>query len=123
MSNQHDALLGLELAARRLRVSACMVGQQSTVVEVNADAYRDLMAHMETATQVLAENNEKPPTAIGKVPHGRESMPCSCNGFCDRDGKITDNDRRAAGFACCIAAFVCRLCGKRYAGPVEDCHF
>lgn len=44
--------------------------------------------------------------------------PCPCNGYADRDDSVTPEELSlqtcGSSFACCVAAFVCRLCGKRF---------
>lgn len=68
---------------------------------------------------------------------GRElaAVPCQCGGYCDRVPCTQEemnehgcrSDRHKAETyerpACCARAFVCRVCGRRYAGSAESPDF
>jgi hypothetical protein len=59
------------------------------------------------------------------LPRGATGYPCDCNGYCDRvdcteeECKKHGCFRDSPGMECCAIAFVCRLCGKRWAGTRE----
>ena len=62
-------------------------------------------------------------TLLTEVELNRDTQgaPCTCNGFADRldDSEVTEQEIKsdlncARDYACCIAAFKCRLCSTRF---------
>lgn len=57
------------------------------------------------------------------LPRSATSAPCpNCNGYSD-EAECTDDEvaMQSCGrrYACCISAFVCRLCGTRFVARLE----
>lgn len=51
---------------------------------------------------------------------GVEGAPCDCGGYGDLVEMTPDEERRyGCSAGCCGAAFVCRICGNRWAGYTE----
>lgn len=61
---------------------------------------------------------------IDGLPRNELGAPCPhCNGYADA-GDITREEVKkyqtcGRSYACCVEAFVCRLCGKRFIGMLE----
>jgi hypothetical protein len=52
------------------------------------------------------------------LPRERDAVKCECGGYA---GLVdaTAEEMRLAGCDCCARAFVCIVCGQRYAGSAE----
>ena len=50
------------------------------------------------------------------------AVPCKCNGYCDSVEPTWEEEKKyGCGITrCCARAFVCRLCGARYAGSAPS---
>lgn len=63
--------------------------------------------------------------SLHSMPRDATGYPCKCGGYAGRvdntDEEILEEGcaRDKPGNECCARAFVCRLCGKRYAGSAE----
>lgn len=57
-----------------------------------------------------------------KIERDTKAVRCSCGGYCEREKATADEARKFGcgrdreNWECCVRAFVCVLCGKRYAG-------
>jgi hypothetical protein len=70
---------------------------------------------------------EKPVEVIvlpGRIKRETEGIPCpDCNGYCDETNCTKEEVKKyqtcGRMYACCLAAFVCRLCKKRIITALE----
>lgn len=62
----------------------------------------------------------------GDLPRGIHAIPCECGGYCDL---VRCNEAECTKYGCgrdtpprrcCAVAFVCRICGMRWAGTQDS---
>lgn len=57
-----------------------------------------------------------------EIERDTNAVRCSCGGYCERVKSTTDEARSfgcgrdSEDWECCVRAFVCVVCGKRYVG-------
>lgn len=71
-----------------------------------------------------ADTDSPDPYVARDLPLDTVAAACRCNGYADKtaDGPTAEEIARydcGRGWACCTAAFRCRLCGLRFIGTLQ----